>query len=108
MNKHSKLEEQILFLKLKQKEDFILLKNQLEDTFDSLKPINLIKNTFNELIHSPEIKNDLLKSSLGILGGYASKKMLFWDSNNIFKKISGAVLQYVITNLITNKIEQKV
>jgi hypothetical protein len=106
-NKQSKLEERIEFLKSKQNVEFILLKNQFKDTFDSLRPINLIKDTFNEVVHSPEIKNDLLKYSIGSLGGYVSKKMVFGNSNNIFKKISGAFLQFAIANLITNKIKQK-
>lgn len=106
-DKRVQLANRIELLKAKQETDFIILKNQFEITYESLKPINLIKETFNEIKHNSEIKTNIFKTSLGILGGYISKKVLFGNSNNPFKKISGNVLQYIITNLITNKVENK-
>lgn len=105
MKKANEIDSRIKFLKAKQKEDFILLKNQFEITYDSLKPINLIKDAFNEVKSNSDVRENIFSTSLGILGGYISKKIVFGRSKNPIKKISGALLQYVITNLITNKVE---
>lgn len=77
-----------------------LLKDQLMLTFDSLKPISLIKNTLNELTSSPYLIENMVSAITGLATGYVSKKIAVGSSHNVFRKIMGSVLQFSITNLI--------
>lgn len=109
MKKHnykSDIEQRIERLQAKQKIEFQIVKLQLESSFESLKPINLVKDTFNQVQESPKIKQNIIKTTVGILGGYLSKQLLIGKSNNPLTKISGAVIQYLVTNFITNKVDQ--
>jgi hypothetical protein len=99
-NEKENLAEAISFLKIKQAQDLILMKQQLRTTFESLKPINLIKSTFHEVDESPEIKNSLLNSAVGYATDFISKKVMVNAPDNSMKKIIGSVLQFAITNLI--------
>jgi hypothetical protein len=99
-NKKDNLTEAISFLKIKQAQDLISLKEQLHTTFESLKPINLIKNTFHEVDESPGMKNDLLNNAVGFATDYISKKILVNAPENSMKKILGTVVQFAITNLV--------
>jgi hypothetical protein len=99
-NEKENLAETISLLKIKQAQDLILMKEQLHTTFESLKPINLIKNTFHEIEDSPEIKNGLLNSAVGYATDFISKKVMVNAADNSMKKIIGSVLQFAITNLV--------
>jgi hypothetical protein len=77
-----------------------LLKDQLMLTFDSLKPISLIKNTLNELTSSPYLIENMVSAITGLATGYVSKKIAVGTSHNVFRKIMGSVLQFSVTNLI--------
>jgi hypothetical protein len=99
-NEKDNLAETIAFLKIKQRQDLISLKEQLHSTFESLKPINLLKNTFHEVDDSPQIKNGLLNSAVGLATDFISKKVMANTPENSMKKMVGSVLQFAITNLV--------
>jgi hypothetical protein len=75
------------------------LKLHFEQTFDSLKPLNILKNSFKSLTQSPDLKNQLLDSGIGIASGLLVKNIFFRSTYNPLKKIAGVMLQAAITNL---------
>ena len=79
-----------------------LLKEQFLITFESLKPINLIKNTLHEITSSPYLIDNLLGAVTGMVGGYLSRVLTVGASNNLFKKIAGSILQFGVTNVVAN------
>ena len=97
-----KLREDIEELRSKQAIQLVILKEQFQVTYESLKPINIIKNTLHEVTSSPEIKNNLAGSSIGMVTGYLTKKLLFGKSHNPLKMLIGTFLQYAVTNLVSN------
>lgn len=103
-NLNSSLDKIIASLENKQKHEFLELKNQLDVTYESLKPINIINKTLVDLRNTPDIKHNLVESLISISGGYLSKKLLLGKSNSVFKKILGYVIQYGITNFISKKV----
>lgn len=105
-NPISQLQEKILLLEEKQQNDKILLKEQFKLSYESLKPINLIKDTFNELTHLSGFDGDALDTSLGIAAGYLSKKVVIGSSKNPFKKILGSIVQAGVTNYVMNNTDQ--
>ena len=82
-------------------QEFESLKEQFHITYESFKPINIIKSTFHEITTSPEIKNDILSNTIGITAGYLTKKVIFGASHNPLKKLLGTLLQFALTNIIS-------
>lgn len=100
-----KLKQAIALAEIKQASDKELLKEQFKITYANLSPANLIKNTFNELTHSDEFKEDVLDTAIGIATGYLSKKVIIGNTHNPIKQLFGVVLQMAVTNLVTNHTE---
>ena len=85
----------------------ILMEEDLRDhmhlILESLKPVNLLKTTLNEVQESTPLKHNLLKIAIGLGAGYFSKKMIIGKSAGFVKKALGTALQYGITNFIAKK-----
>jgi hypothetical protein len=94
------LRESIALLEIKQSVEGELLKEQFKETYESIKPINLIKNTLKELTSAPDLKGDLLNASLSLAAGYLSKKVAIGSTDNPFKQILGTLLQMGVTSIV--------
>jgi hypothetical protein len=96
----SGLKDVILLLENKQAIQGRLLKEQFNFICESLKPVNLIKSTLNEVVGSSSIIGSIFNTSLGLTAGYLSKKIITSASGNPLIKLFGIVLQYGITYVI--------
>lgn len=96
----AELRESIALLEIKQSVDGVLLKEQFKETYESIKPINLIKNTLKDLTSAPDLKGDLLNASLSLAAGYLSKKVAVGSTSNPFKQILGTLLQMGVTHIV--------
>jgi len=99
------LKESIRLLEIRQAEEGQALKEQFKITYESLKPVNLIKSSISELTSSAEIKNGLFETIVSIVTGYLTKKMMVSSKSNPFMKIMGAVLQFGVTSLVAKNAE---
>jgi hypothetical protein len=99
------LKESIRLLEIRQAEEGLALKVQFKETYESLKPVNLIKSTINDLTNSVEIKNSLFESLVSILTGYLTKKLMVSSKSNLLTKILGALLQFGVTSLVAKNAE---
>lgn len=97
--------EAIKLLEIRQKEEELLLKEQFKITYESLKPVSLIKSTMKDLIAAPDLKTNLLSTTLSIVSGYVSKKIVMGKGKSPIKKIIGSLLQIGVTSLLSNKLE---
>lgn len=79
-----------------------LLKEQFYITYESLKPVNLLKNTIDEISSSPYLIDNILGAVTGVASGYLSKKVVVGASGNIFRKLLGAFIQFGVTNLVAS------
>ena len=95
------LNEAIIKLKHKRVYELELLKEQFHTTYESLKPINLIKNTFSEVSSSPEVKKNILDNVIGLGTGFISKKLLIGNSRNPFKRIIGTILEFAVASVVS-------
>jgi hypothetical protein len=77
-----------------------LLKEQLYITYESLKPINLLRRTFKDLTSSQYLIDDIPGTLMGMVSGYLSKKIITGNSANIFRKLIGSFLQFGVTNVV--------
>jgi hypothetical protein len=97
------LEEKIAFLKEKQSEDFLALKQQYYTTVDSFKPLNLIKTATQDFILDPNLKSNLINGAIGFGTNYLSKNLLNENSVNPIKRVLGKVLKFALKNFIGKK-----
>lgn len=107
-NHTATLKEAIQLLKLKQADDLFELKEHYYYTYESLKPVNIIKKTLGNIAHSSEFKGNLLSTVIGLSTGYLTKKVLIGSSHNPVKKILGTLLQFVITNVVVKRTEKTI
>jgi hypothetical protein len=93
----AELKEQILWLEIKQANEARLLKEQFKTTLEDLRPVNLIKKTFKDLVAAPELKEDLLATTLSMAAGFLTKKIVVGATHNPIKMVLGALLQMGVT-----------
>lgn len=82
------------------------VKEQLYLTFESLKPINLLKSTIKDISSSPYLIDNILGTATGLASGYLSKRIIVGASGNILRKLFGVVLQLGVTNMVARHPEE--
>ncbi|NEW84723.1 MAG: hypothetical protein GZ094_20470 [Mariniphaga sp.] len=92
------LDEAIALLEIKRDQELMQLKEQLHEVHESLKPINIIKDTFKAVTASPDLKNGIGKTAIGVASGLLVKNILFRNSYNPLKVIASIVLQTVASS----------
>lgn len=97
----AELKSAIRFLEDEQARKEQELKEQLLLTFESVKPINIIKSSLKDIVSSPYLTDNILATVSGMAGGYVSSKILVGTSKNIGRKLLGNVLRLGVTNFVT-------
>lgn len=101
VNETDTLNETIALLQNRQKQELRILKEQFELTYDSLKPLNIIKGAFKEMSTASDLKGNIINNIIGMSTGYITKKLVLGSSHNPVRQILGTILQFVITNVVT-------
>lgn len=99
------LREAIAQLESKRSTEETELREQLRITYESVKPINLIKSTYEEIVASQGLKDNLINTSIGLTAGYISKAIFEGASHSPLKKLIGTALLFGITNAVRNNPE---
>lgn len=92
-------------LELDRERELHNLKEGVQDLYQSVRPVNLIKHTVQEITSSPDLKEKLLLVGVAIAAGHVSKLLYQSTSKSPLKKLIGAALQFGVTNIITHKPE---
>lgn len=100
INSRKDLKSAILLLEQKKETDIKKLKEEIHLAFESLKPLNLIKNTIREAASSGELKDNLLNTTAGLSAGFLVKKLFIGKSNSPLKKTAGNIIMFGITNMM--------
>ncbi|MEI6348737.1 MAG: hypothetical protein WCP69_12390 [Bacteroidota bacterium] len=101
----SELKIAIQQLEVKQHEDLESIKETIHNTYESLKPVNILKKTLSELNSTPYLIDNLLTTTLALVSGYLTKKAAVGSSDNIFRKVLGSILQFGVTNIVAQHSE---
>lgn len=97
------LRKAIATLEQKQLNEGILLREQFFIAYESLKPVNVLRNLIRELlIPSPDLKENIIHSAIGLISGYLSRMLMVRSSKSPLLRFAGLVAQYGITNLVLN------
>jgi len=98
------LETRILELERLQAQQTIELKASVADILDSISPSNMLKSALKDVVQSPDLRNTAINTAIGIGAGLLGEKLYVGGSKNIFKRISGSALQFLIANFVRKKI----
>lgn len=94
------LHNNIRLLKIKQAKEIALLKEQLQLSYESVQPVNIIKTALHEVVTSPQIKNNLLQHLQVWAAEYLSKKIIAGKHPGMFRKVLGIVVSWGVAQLI--------
>jgi hypothetical protein len=100
INSAAALRDAIVQLEIAHAEEGKILKQQFHLAYESIKPMNLIKSAFKEAVESPDLKNDIINTSVGLAAGYLSKLLFVNVSHNPIKRLLGIALQFGITQVV--------
>ena len=83
-----------------------LEKKQLVESFEgfkeSLKPINLLKSTFNSVKETPGLGGLVVNTTLGMGVGLLSKRLMVGKSAGLLKKLFGSAVELGVAGLVAN------
>jgi len=94
------LKNAIHLLEVEQADQGQQLKAQFYLTIESLKPVNLLRSTLNDITSSPFLIDNIIGTALGLTSGFLSKKIFIGASGNKFRKLIGYILQFGVTNFV--------
>ncbi len=86
--------------KLLQEQELV---SQLHSTYNSLKPVNLLKSTLRDIGSEPNLGKNIFNALIGLGTGVISKKLVIGGSHNIFKKLMGVAVEFGVAGLVTKK-----
>lgn len=82
-----------------------LLREQFDLARETIKPVSLIKSTFDEVVSSPMLISNILGATIGLSAGFISKRMFVGPSVSPLKKLIGNILQVGVTAVLAKKPE---
>ena len=95
------LQEAILLLEMRQAEEGILLKEEFHDTYERLKPANIVNNIFSRTVKSPGIRGFVIDRSLDVavvlLTNFFMRKM----TGSFVKRTVGTVAVWGIKKIVS-------
>lgn len=94
---------------VKETEHFVegkLLKDHLHNTYESLKPISIMKKTFKEIISDSALKTNVVDAAIGFTTGFVAKKIFTGNSHNPLTKLVGNILEMVIASKVAKNAEE--
>lgn len=68
------------------------LKEHFRNAYESLKPINMLKNTFKQAVSSPDVKTQIADTAIGLTTGFLAKKLFAGNSGNPLVKLVGSLI----------------
>ena len=96
------LKERIQQLEQQTYEQEIRLKEYWKETYESFKPQNLIRNAITDVASTPGIKNNLLSTSMGLLTGMLTRRIIAGPSAGIVKRLAATAIQLGVTKAVAN------
>jgi len=94
------LKNAISVLEVEQASKGKLLKEQLHVVYQSLMPVNILRNTLKKFFGPSDLLEDLSGSAMGAASGLLMKKIFIGKSGNAIKKLIGSLLQMSISSIV--------
>ena len=101
------LNQKIKLLEEQQDREWCAIKDEIDEIKENLKPLNLIRNTVQEINEAVGFKSDIAQAAIGIGIGYLAKKLVIGKTDSTFKNILGSILQLAVTTLVAKPPEHE-
>lgn len=98
---NNRLQALILQLEQEQQEKGLILRAHLHNTYNSLKPINLLKEAVSEIVSVDYLKDNIVNNIVSLTSGYISKKIIIGKSDSVLRKIIGTIVQLGVTKVVS-------
>ena len=92
------LKHAIQLLEIEQEEKGRLLKDQLIITYNSLRPVNIIRKTLKDIFSPSGMVENMSGSAIGAASGYLLKRYLIGSSESKLRKLIASIIQFGITS----------
>jgi len=99
-NSTDRLKNAIYSLEIEQMTKRHLLIEQFYLTCESLKPVNILKSSLNDIAASPYLIDNMMGTAVGLASGYLSKRLVVGASHNLIRKFVGFLMQLGVTNTV--------
>lgn len=97
--------EAIESLKIKQKLEEQELKEEFTALFEKIQPINVIRETVNDLVESKSLQTDVIDLSVGTATGFAIRKLIVGETKNPIGQILGRMIEQTVSQkIISNRV----
>jgi hypothetical protein len=97
------LEMRINKLELLQRQQTEDLKQSFHEFGQSISPANIMKGVMKSVVTAPGLRTTVLDTIISSGAGLLGNKLVTRNSGNIFRKIAGKAFQFVISNVVRNK-----
>lgn len=77
-----------------------LVKKQFDYMTGNLNPANIVKNSINNAINSPNLVENVLSLTTGLATGYLTKKIAVGSKWNMVRRLLGASIQLGVTTFV--------
>jgi len=104
-NSGDKLKSAIDELENKRAMEERLLKERSRETFESLKPGNLIRSTVKDVGTTPDLHDRLVNATAALIAGSLSNLIFQGVSHGPLKKLVGKMIQFGVTKVIVDNPE---
>lgn len=91
-------------MEIKEAQQIAAIKESYAALTESLNPKNMLKAAFSNVVSIPGLRTTVLDTAISAGVGMLSKKLVVRKSGSIFRKIAGLATQFIVTNLVRNKI----
>lgn len=71
-----------------------------------LSPATIIRKGVREIVSEPGIRATAMDTAIGSGLGFLGRKLFVGRSGNIFKKLAGSAIQFIVANVVRNKIPE--
>ncbi len=96
----SELREAIEQLKIKREFKAVALKEQFVSTYESFRPVNLLKSSLKDIASSTGLIKYVLGATMAMGAGLLAKKGAENESGNTFKKLLDFIVHQGITAVV--------
>ena len=77
-----------------------LVMKQFDHVTENVKPVNIVKNSFNKVFTSPKLVENVLGLTTGLATGYLTKKIAVGSKGNLLRRFLGVSIQLVVTTFV--------
>lgn len=88
-----------------------ILKKHTEFTLQELNPLNIVKKNIHNSIstigvtaNSFGVKNSLLKTGIGLVTGFLTKKLIVGTNAGLLKRLLGSAVQAAVSGFVIKKL----